>query len=329
MIYFPAGFVACQLTHAIVQTFAKTALVTAYPYVIGKRPPGCFKHIADTLADRPVIVDSGMFSIQGEVWTGRDPAHYAYKSSDYMRRYIDRYTEVLAKSNFNGYVVECDCNLLTREWEKDIEYGRGVLKSAFGDRVIYVWHYVDGISALKSLIGGVKRIAISEPSLRTTLDIPDPIRNTLQLIDIKADQHLHILGTGNFNLAYLPDNYSIDSSTWSMVSRFGRSMPDNPYAVYWWRRKKLEAIPSVIEEVDASMDLCKSRVIASALNRHKHRKIDEGYVRAMACALVSTQRYYAAQRKHYDHPENGVVVGPWQKSPTRGTERKNGVRSKA
>jgi hypothetical protein len=332
VIYASAGGEFSWELHSVVQTYARVSLVTAYKYITGRSDKGRskiytptnFRYVLNTLEDRPLIVDSGMFTIQGQVFppSGAGTAPHTYKTSDWIRWYIDRYVALL--DGFKGLVVECDCHMLTPTWERDLDYARGVLKSAFGDRLIYVWHPHTG-ERLGDLTRGVRRVAISEPAMKTASTRPaDAIRAAVKAAKVRPDQHVHLLGTTNFAFAELPDNFSCDSSTWSMIVRVGRSFPRTRFPVEWYRRKKLMAPAGVLEEVDAKFAQCCDAARLTPLNTARASKPE--YLRALAAALVASNRLLDSLSKHYTHPPSGVVLGA---NPSWHTETARTLSSKA
>lgn len=315
MIYFAAGGEFAWELHAVVQTYSRASLVTAYKYITGRSnkgrskiyTPTNFRYVLHTLADRPLIVDSGMFTIQGQVFPASGPgtAPHAYKTSDWMRWYIDRYVRLL--DGFKGLVVECDCHMLTKAWERDLDYARSVLKSAFGDRLIYVWHPHTG-EKLSDLTSKVQRVAISEPAMKTAARRPaDMIRAAVKAANVRPDQHVHLLGTTNFAFAELPDNFSCDSSTWSMIVRVGRSFPRTKFPVEWYRRKQLRAPDGVLAEVDSKFTQCLEAARLTPLNTARASKPE--YLRALAAALVASNRLLDSLSKHFSHQPSDAIVG--------------------
>lgn len=315
MIYFVAGAEFCWETAAVVETYARAALLTAYKFVMGKRKAthstSNFLYLIRRLEDRPVIVDSGMFTIQGQVWPAGGWQHAPelgqYKSSAWMRWYIDRYVRLLDKAKFNGLVIECDCHLLTRSWEKDLEYARSVLKSAFGDRVIHVWHpSVDG--RLAEMTARFNRVAVSDPAMKSATRHSDiVIAKAIREARVRDDQQVHVLGTTNFSYAQFPDNFSCDASTWSMIVRFGRAFPRTLFPVEWYRRRELRAPKRVLEEVDAKFDQCLRAAARTPMNTRKASKPE--YLRALAAALVAGNRLFDSISSRYSHPTNHTITG--------------------
>lgn len=315
MIYFAAGGEFSWELHAVTQMYSRASLVTAYKYITGRSDKGKssiytptnFRYVLSTLADRPLIVDSGMFTIQGQVFppSGPGTAPHAYKTSEWLRWYIDRYVKLL--DGFKGLVVECDCHMLSKTWEKDLEYARTVLRSAFGDRLVYVWHPHTG-ERLSELTDRYKRVAISEPAMKTATRNPaDVIRAAVKSAKVKPDHHIHLLGTTNFAFVELPDNFSCDSSTWSMIVRFGRSFPRTKFPVTWYRRERLVAPAGVLAEVDEKFDRCLQAARLTPLNTASASKPD--YLRALAAALVASNRLLDSMSKHFSHQTSDAITG--------------------
>lgn len=292
--------------------------MTAHKFVVGERKathsPRNFAYLIRTLEDRPLIVDSGMFTIQAQVWPAGGwidtrTLGATYKSSDWMRRYIDRYVALLKAVDHRGLVVECDCHLLTADWERDLEYARALLRREFGDRVIHVWHpSCDGPLAETAAKFG--RVGISDPAMksatgrRADLNIHAAIRAAR----VTPAHHVHVLGTSNFDsYARYPDNFSCDSSSWSMIVRFGRAFPRTLFPVEWYRRKELRAPRGVLEEVDAGLERCLRAAASTPLNTARARKPE--YLRALAAAMVAGNRLHASNSAKYDHPASEVVTG--------------------
>jgi len=316
MIHSVAGAEFIAETHAVVHTYADAALMTAFKYVMNVRKPGLFYHVLQSVSDRPTIVDSGVFTLQREVF-GHNPPRL--KPSDWFRKYTDLYVSLLSKSKYGGYVVECDCQGLTDNWEADLEYARGQLHSAFGDRVIHVWHAEqENQQVLRDNVKLFKRNSLSTVAYGQKNDRDGrKFMSLLRSMQVPKDGHVHLLGTSNFKYACLPDNYSMDASTWSMIARFGRSFPNSRYAVTWYRRKNLTAAPSTVEIAEAKFAQCLAFAKQSPLLKGGQINVD--YLRALAYACVASQQLKDAEDRHYDHPRNTTITGT-HKWPTAHAE---------
>jgi len=302
VILYTAGGEFAYETHAVGETYATQALLTAFKYVNGRCPPKWFGWILQTLSDRPVIVDSGMFSLQGQVIPADGPTApgYAPLTSQYMRWYVDKYIALLKAVQFNGLVVECDCHFLTRAWKEDLAWARGRMQDAFGDRVIYVWHPSTG-EAWEDVLGAHKRVAISDPAMRVIHGNNDTgIRRAVTSTAIRSDQHVHILGSHNADLVQLDNRFTCDASTWSMIVRFGRAFPRTAFPVTWYRRKELVAPANVLARVDEKFDACCRLAQASPINTM--RKLNPDYLRALAAALVAGNMVFDSESSRHNHP---------------------------
>lgn len=306
MLYYPAGGEFDPAMHAVFITFAKRALLSAYSFLEDGWNDRILRYLVERMQGRPLIMDSGVFTLQRRTFT-----YGEYFSHDRIIDYCKRYIELLKRVQYSGAVIEVDCHGIvkpeTGNWKtQTLPECRKMLEDAFGDKLLYAYHPLSGLNDCRRLIDDGRRVATSAVRVKEILSkkkltpvqaICATLRNNCSKPEYYRNRHFHILGTTTPETMKLPNNFSCDSATWSMVVRYGRSLPNTPYMVTWWRRQGSPQAPDfIMREVHERKDELFRNYWQSPAARPD--KPDPNFTMALAYALVASQTMFeVAERK--------------------------------
>lgn len=287
MKFFPAGAEFIPSVHAAMLTFANRALLTAYPFVMGTAGRRTAEYLLAGFSGRPLLLDSGIFTMRSKLHEGqRFTEAFFYK-------YLDRYIQFIKDTCYKGAIIELDCHDFFPGWQGVLQKARERLHQEFGERVLYCYHPWSGLHDLGDLVRAGRRTAFSLRVLAKHWNTTktEALRLTLAQAGVPmGSSHIHVLGDSSEEvLSIAPNNFTCDSTTWSMIVRYGRAMPATPYAVTWWRRDKLEAPACVTEVVQAkTKELYRNYWLSPEASRSKP---EPKYTLALAYALVASILY--------------------------------------
>ena len=301
MLVFSAGAEFSPSIHAAMLTYAERALLTSYPFITGTSSMKVVRYLLDGFGDRTLIMDSGIHSLRGVTPRFTD---------GWLKDYFKKYVRFLKESRFNGIIVEFDIHQFVPNWQKLLVEFRKQLNGEFGDRALFVCHPWSGMNDLLELVETRRRIAI--PALRrlsaSRVNPENSYRIFMKPVDseVAKTKHFHILGETSTFAMTLPDNYSCDSTTWSMIVRFGRAFPRTPFGVFWWRRDKLEVPKPVQDVVDAKLKELYSNYWKSP--EASRNNPQPKYTYALASALVASQLYASSAQVKIHNPEGMIPI---------------------
>lgn len=167
------------------------------------------------LKSRHTIMDSGLFTLMFGSQKGK-------KDLIFLEKWQEKIIEFTKASDYNGVVVEIDCQ---KVFSSDEAWRfRSRLREALpNNRIINVFHAEDGQKGLDRLIEYSDYIALSIPELRImkkkhyTLSLCEYIKNK------KPDIDIHLLGcTERKMLKQMNFCSSADSSSWTSAVRYGK-----------------------------------------------------------------------------------------------------------
>ncbi len=167
------------------------------------------------------ILDSGAFTFINSAMG------VEYDRSFYIN-YFEKYFEFINKSKeMFDYYVELDLQSLNQVGYKLVEEWRTKFHKRYGDKIIYVWHIIDGTDRLKELSKKYNYIGLSVPEINSKcINSYQTIEfiNTLTKIIKKNNPtgKIHLLGCARFDiLESNKDYYSCDSTTWYRQTVYG------------------------------------------------------------------------------------------------------------
>lgn len=208
-------------------------LFTVYPAIVNKNLDADFTDKTGTVSRQQkifnhVILDSGLFTLMFGGGKG------TVQTRDTLKLWQDKTFKFIQQNNFNGTLVEIDCQKVLGV--DDAWYFRERQKTKLpNNKMINVFHYEDGKKGLDRLIEFSDYIAISVPEIRIikpksfrsdTHKLADYIKNKKPSIDI------HLLGCTDKKM--LVENRfctTADSSSWTGVYRFATIQGKNAYNI--------------------------------------------------------------------------------------------------
>ena len=301
IIYFPAvteGFSAPSVASLY---FTDRYLFTIYPFLKKKRPESLIKYVMELYPDKQVMVDSGVYSLM-------------YKNQlieeDDLILYTHQYLEMLDRLNFKGILIEVDSQYIEEEYGT-IDTLR-TLYPEYGveDRVLYVWHFAEGLDALWGLMEKYKRIALSPKELWMYLkdrkqqkEYKSKALNLFKHMQKRSDNHhFHLLGTMLDWTAHLPHNWTCDASSWTSGLVWGFYFLDSPFG-FDFRGEKENVSPAIKRKVDEAMPEL-LRIYENVPRFHKKKAIREDALYKMSISMLSMVEWFKAEtlRRFGDYP---------------------------
>ena len=302
MLYFPASTENFSPPALASLYFAERYLFTVYPFLIGKRPVSLIEYAFNLFPDKPVMIDSGVYSLmhKNELVSTRDLIKYTHK-----------YLEILQRVNFQGQFVEVDSQYI--EEEPGAYKTLRKLYDAYGmsNRVIYVWHFTDGFDELWDMMSKYKRVALSPKEIHLHLkkkgkqkQYKDKVLNLFRHIQKRVQQHhIHLLGTMLDWIAYLPHNWTCDSSSWTSGLTWGFYFLESPFG-FDFRDNEVNASPAIVRRVDEAMPEL-MRIYDDAPRFSKRQKLRVDSVRKMSISMLSINEWWEAEtlRRFGEYPK--------------------------
>ena len=164
---------------------------------------------------RHSIQDSGLFSLM----FGK---HSGNRDLKFMETWYNDLVQMTIEGNFKGSVVEVDCQNLFGV-EQAWKFREQMRKDLPNNRIVNVFHPIDGQKGLDRMIEFSDYIAISVPELKGMgkknhlQSLTHYIKNKKPMIDI------HLLGcTDNGVMKDLSFCTSSDSTSWTSLNKFGQ-----------------------------------------------------------------------------------------------------------
>ena len=306
MQYFPAGGEFLPSIHAAMLTFADRALITAYPFLTDDTNLPVLDYLLEGMQGRPLILDSGIFSMNALKDKGRE------YSKEEVIAYCKKYIKLIKDYKFTGLIIDVDCHELCPNWIEVLYTCREMLYAEFGNRLIVTWHESGTIKDWEMVTKGYERFATNswdlanlskkmEAQTGRKYTKADVVKVLHKRASVNIDEHhFHILGATGEEYFSWENNFSCDSTTWSMIVRFGRSFPYSNFAVTWWRKKEVRAPKAVLDIVDAKRDELYRNFEKSpvAVKKQGHNP-NPDFTYALACSLVASQLYAESISKKY------------------------------
>lgn len=307
MIYFPSVTESFSAPSVASLYFTDSYLFTIYPFLNNKRPESLIRYVLDLYPDKSVIVDSGVYSLM-------------YKKQEMSEgdliNYTHKYLEMLDRLNYKGLLVEVDSQYIETEY--------GTLESLrelypvykMEDRVIYVWHFADGLDALWELMQEHKRIALAPKELWMYLKkkkqhkmYKSKALKLFNMIQKRSDNHhFHLLGTMLDWTAYLPHNWTCDASSWTSGLMWGFYFLESPFG-FDFRGGKENVSPVVKRKIDEAMPEL-LRIYEDVPKFHKKKKVREDAMRKMCISMLSMIEWFNAETLRrfgdYPHPKDPI-----------------------
>jgi len=297
MIYYPAGLDFNIPIFIVMQTFAPRGLCSLYQFIMDERPPERFYYILEAFKGRPMIVDSGIYSMgkwdtfgEKETW-----------------KYFEKYLELLDYTGYTGLIIELDIQTvftgLPQEMESVLWEMREVLDEKYGDRVIYCSHPL-AYNDWKDIYSKYTRVSTNTNDLKgmsTQFAKKGVNLNPAQILEqmLKEDgeaQHVHILGDTTANFFHFDDSLTCDSTEWTMILRAGRSLPRTNFAVTYYDKKELTASEPVLRIYDEYRD----EIFENFKNcPFGEKRFNAANVKALSCALLSTLKHFEVENNRF------------------------------
>jgi len=273
-----------ESTCAVFLTHAQRCLFSAYPFVMNKNPLRTLTWFARQFGDRPVIMDSGLFTFFRDArQRGSDPSR---KCCD---AYFERYKRVLSLIPDHWLVVEFD----THAFDVEVEpYRKWIADSGYADRTIHVWHSQDGQSAFPLYYERFRRVGFSQEGLerdgKGNAALDKMLASTRK---VREGRHTHILGTAKERLfAKCHDGFSADATTWTNIAIYGETRCGPERVKYDAKSKKITGPQEIIYAVNLSLP----KMMNYYRDHPKHtrkRLIRVNYLRQLAAGLLCHTRY--------------------------------------
>jgi len=327
MRYYCAGAEFIPSIHASMLTYAHRALMTAYPFIEDPRRRATLDYLLEGFGDRPLIMDSGVFTLQGQAKAGTKLTRRT------LFDYAAKYVELVRDSGFRGLNIDVDVHDLTPGWRGILSDMRSYMFDQLGDKLLVTWHWMEGMDGWKHITETYPRVAHNYRDLRHVAKVLTD-KQGAKVTPVQAarfmaqragcdlsDKHCHILGTTSEHMFTLDDNYTCDSTTWSMVVRYGRSFPHSKFPVFWWRRQDLEAPKVVVEAVEEKLDDLYANYWRSP--EASKSSPEPKYTLALAYALVASQMV-AENPRLYHQIKNGHVDNEYPNGGNDGTHNQDG-----
>lgn len=176
---------------------------------------------------RHVIQDSGLFTLLYGKYSGA-------KDERLIDFWYHNLIEMTLESKFRGTCVELDCQDLIGT-EKAWHYREKMANDLPSNRVINVFHFIDGMKGLDRLIEFSNYIAIGMPEFRLKGKVHEVPRIVSYIKNKKPMIDIHLLGcTSKKMLSELNFCSSSDSTSWVTMNKFGsiRSTKDTGGKLY-------------------------------------------------------------------------------------------------
>lgn len=205
------------------------------------------------------FLDSGVFSLVfGSEAVKKDQA---LKTPDDFYRYASDYVEWCHKVGWKHKIVELDVqNVIGRD---ETEKLRRRVFDQCSLPVVYVWHFVDGLTGARELADQCDHVAIGSimTSKGKSISNSTYVKAVLRLLyefRQHGDPTVHLLGATSQGLMELPI-HSCDSTSWLNATRFGKGFvmrgrrlvdaPTTSPLFMGWLRYCQDTYPDVFEQV--------------------------------------------------------------------------------
>lgn len=235
---------------AVFLALADRALVTAYPFVIGERHPRDLMWFARHFGDRPVVLDSGLYTLMRDVSKGNRP------DEAYCRRFFGNLLTIMQNVPQHWVLVELDLHILDGMQDTVDDFRRVYVERGLVDRVVHVWHLVDGVAKLPGYWDTYKRVSCSYRELSFFGDDPREFsRNLRASSNHWRGCHTHMLGTANLDLVEsFNDSFSCDATSWNAIVLYGETKVRGKWVRWDAKAKRLVTnVPGLIDRVEHTM----------------------------------------------------------------------------
>lgn len=292
MKYFPAVSGRCDPVTTGIFTLSDQSLVSAYPFLVGDRNPANFRYFLRVHKNKPVIIDSGAYTLMTQQASKLTPKVV----ENYFEKYMEFIDKVVDPISPDIPYVEVDCQYLP---------GGDYLNDQFRDnypdpsRVYHVWRAVEPREKLIEMSQEYDRVAFAPRDLKAVIKVrSNPgkhkleriYRATLQGIARELNKeatasHIHVLGSALPELAVMPDNWTCDSSSYTYLNSYGFIFRGSKKWKMDIRPERQEdwVIPKQVM-IRVGREYSRIKRIMQAHPQYKTPR--ERYTKLMACALL-------------------------------------------
>lgn len=162
----------------------------------------------------PLIKSAELFLLDSGAFTFMSNSKKSVDWDEYLEKYIDFINKHDVK-----YFFELDIDAVVG-YERVLELRRK-LEQGTGKKCIPVWHKSRGIEEYKKLVANYDYIAIGGIVTKEITRDQYPLMKKLVAYANQNNTRVHGLGFTEMNIADY-GFYSCDSTTWNMISRFGK-----------------------------------------------------------------------------------------------------------
>ena len=162
----------------------------------------------------PLIKSAELFLLDSGAFTFMSNSKKAVDWNEYVDRYID-----FVNTNNVKYFFELDIDAVVGY--KRVKELRRRLETGTGKKCIPVWHKSRGIEEFKKIVNDYDYVAIGGIVTKEITRDEYPLLKKLCAYAKQNGTRVHGLGFTELNIAEY-GFYSCDSTTWNMISRFGK-----------------------------------------------------------------------------------------------------------
>lgn len=231
-------------------TFANRALITAYPFVMTHRKVSDLFWFARNFGDKPVILDSGLYTLL------RDRATKGPLSDAFCIGYFNNLLKLMKMVPKTWILVELDLHIFKSRAEMVDGFRKVYVDEGLDDRVIHVWHLLEGTSKLPEYWDKYARVACSHRELMFSGEDPKPfIRNVRASKSHWKNCHTHMLGTANLSFVKVfNDSFSCDATSWNAIVLYGETKVAGKWVRWDTKTRRLKSnVPGLVERVESAV----------------------------------------------------------------------------